>query len=675
MRKIYILIIVISVVKIYSIEDYKNYQLPPVLYAYEEFRPVGSINWMQTYSIVINSEVGVNTIAYFQDGQSLLSGLNGGKKGGKVIKWDILNSKTLWECNPFPPKTDGDYMEIREVRVSNNGKFVLAIPYSEYGEQFIGLALINGEHGKLIRNITIETFHPKLKGRYRNGKPIMLQPWMARFSNDSKSFYVYYKNQYNFNMDDFIALDDIHLIKFDVDSGNILWRHQIVMSEVVEFGIPEFSSDPRWNFDESPNGKVVVIGDTNGEIRVIDSRTGRETGRVRSVLGVQEKFRLPGSYRVYYTKFNPKDNDKVYCVLSDAGRKATIGIANLKKMDFENYLLTAQTNDIPKIDFSSDGRIMAVGYDTINAWDMNQKMLIYSSSGRDFTINPLFMEFAVVYGGDVAFIHKRTKKDFSVANSWLNTEVYVSDATAFLIDSGGERFKTYIDIDKSFTDTYFVEEYYHKGWSKVRNGAIFLRSDSKKTISIFGGLSASERDNRNFRKNLEKWGNYPSTEDYGGRVGLNSYQSIEAEDTSKRVWKETEHWKNYKFDSSEANNIMFEAVVNSNQKLLEASIKRGADVNIKTEEGTPILCIASEIGNVDVIDTLILYGGEINQTDGNGLTPVMYAVNSGKVEAVRFFVETYANLDIKDKNGLTVYQHSLKQSKEIQKIIRDAGGR
>ena len=79
-------------------------------------------------------------------------------------------------------------------------------------------------------------------------------------------------------------------------------------------------------------------------------------------------------------------------------------------------------------------------------------------------------------------------------------------------------------------------------------------------------------------------------------------------------------------------------------------IKSGADVNWKDKDGHTALTEATELGNVDSMETLIGAGAEIN----SGRTPpLMTAAFKGHVESVKLLIREGADLDFQDENGST----------------------
>jgi ankyrin repeat protein len=68
-------------------------------------------------------------------------------------------------------------------------------------------------------------------------------------------------------------------------------------------------------------------------------------------------------------------------------------------------------------------------------------------------------------------------------------------------------------------------------------------------------------------------------------------------------------------------------------------------------------------------------GADVNHKDAEGTPPLHNAVWNSDAEMVSLLIKTGAKVKTKDQYGLTALVYAIKQqNKEIEKMIRDAGG-
>ncbi|MCE9508301.1 MAG: ankyrin repeat domain-containing protein [Alphaproteobacteria bacterium] len=100
---------------------------------------------------------------------------------------------------------------------------------------------------------------------------------------------------------------------------------------------------------------------------------------------------------------------------------------------------------------------------------------------------------------------------------------------------------------------------------------------------------------------------------------------------------------------------LLRALKNKNPEIVKMLLDKGADVNARDNEDTPLLIWAMLCAqnNVQIVELFLSRGADINAKDRNGATPLMFAVNWGYTEVVRLLVERGADLSLKNKAGET----------------------
>ncbi len=105
------------------------------------------------------------------------------------------------------------------------------------------------------------------------------------------------------------------------------------------------------------------------------------------------------------------------------------------------------------------------------------------------------------------------------------------------------------------------------------------------------------------------------------------------------------------------------------QRLVEA----GADVNLY---GWPPLIYAAFNGHAAVVDYLLKKGAEINATTANGSTALLFAARFGHIEVVEVLLQNKADPNIANERGATAIDWALKtDNTDIADLLRKAGGR
>lgn len=78
---------------------------------------------------------------------------------------------------------------------------------------------------------------------------------------------------------------------------------------------------------------------------------------------------------------------------------------------------------------------------------------------------------------------------------------------------------------------------------------------------------------------------------------------------------------------------------------------KGANPNIRDENGVTPLVIASRLGFVDGVEALLAAGARVDETNNAGETPLISAVHRRDLGMVRLLLENGANPDRNDNSG------------------------
>lgn len=681
------LLLLINPVFLFSQEKYTNYQLPPVFDLFADLKPHGQKAWIPSSSLQVSEDEDAYSAAYFPDGQNVIVGLNNGKTGGSVSRWNINDKKKTWSQKPFQSDQLGKYPAIRYVNVSPNGRHVSAIPYFRQQDKDIKMAILNGNDGRLNKIFKIKSWHPVCKG-IRNGQSVMLQPWLAKFSRDSKSVIVYYKNQYGANYESqagrCLVVTDRWIIKWNLFTGKKLWHYHLKTDAIPEMKVPEHACTTRWNMDISPDGKTVATGNCNGEVFLINSETGELKKKIFTFLRESLKYKLPGTYRIQNLKYHPKENS-LYIVVSDAGRKGLLIRLDLDKGHFPNHMLTGQTDDIPDIEFSPDGRIMAAGYSRIYAWDLKNKYAIMSLSGHFMKINPRYREIMAVSARDLYFIHVRTRKTYSLKPGWNRIGLWVKSHTGFHIKAKSGSFNMDLNVmaNDNRARAYDYKDYIYSGENFQKEGSLFLKPVGKSDmqVSILGGLKLNDfrTGGISSRKNLPLWGNYPIVAEYGGRVGVNKYSpsgKVDIFDPNQKP-KELQigdlDWKQYKTTKEKANEQLQYGLDTNRPAMVLAAFKAGANPDLKSQINIPLLTYAVDYKPV-FVKLFIKYGANVNGRSGIGGTALIQSAWRKRFENMKILLKHGANVNDQADNGTSALIMSARVcSLEGIKILIQAG--
>ena len=98
-------------------------------------------------------------------------------------------------------------------------------------------------------------------------------------------------------------------------------------------------------------------------------------------------------------------------------------------------------------------------------------------------------------------------------------------------------------------------------------------------------------------------------------------------------------------------------------EMTQLLIDSGADVNLLSSLGTPLMNAVTNVWNLDIVKMLIDAKADLNLTDKKGRTALFYAFASSNDEVVNLLIESGADVSIKDADG-KIYSEMPKVSVE-----------
>ncbi len=115
-------------------------------------------------------------------------------------------------------------------------------------------------------------------------------------------------------------------------------------------------------------------------------------------------------------------------------------------------------------------------------------------------------------------------------------------------------------------------------------------------------------------------------------------------------------------DKTQENQSDFEKAVeliNANDlKTLNKLLENNLDANITDGKKNTLLHIASEQGNVEIIELLLKFDAQVNIQNQNGKTPLHFAVLQNKKDAINLLIDNGADYKIQDNDGKTPLSHA-----------------
>lgn len=99
---------------------------------------------------------------------------------------------------------------------------------------------------------------------------------------------------------------------------------------------------------------------------------------------------------------------------------------------------------------------------------------------------------------------------------------------------------------------------------------------------------------------------------------------------------------------------IFSASRTGNLARVKELVESGVDVNVKGNDGKPLLILAVIKNHIDIVKYLVEKGAHVNAKDDEGMTVLMYATANNRVDIAKYLVEKGANVNAKsDEQGIT----------------------
>ena len=141
-----------------------------------------------------------------------------------------------------------------------------------------------------------------------------------------------------------------------------------------------------------------------------------------------------------------------------------------------------------------------------------------------------------------------------------------------------------------------------------------------------------------------------------------------------------EYWKNIYRDIEPflrgAGEHFINEVYEGNEKsfLIRNLLEWGIDPNTRDERGTPALMLASQRGNLKVVERLLDAGADVNAHDKEDHTALMRASLGGNLEVVERLLDAGADVDAPDDLGYTALMWASREGNlEVLERLLDAG--
>jgi ankyrin repeat protein len=124
---------------------------------------------------------------------------------------------------------------------------------------------------------------------------------------------------------------------------------------------------------------------------------------------------------------------------------------------------------------------------------------------------------------------------------------------------------------------------------------------------------------------------------------------------------------------------LHQAAIDGNLEQAQNFLDRGADVNVKNNNGwTPLYCAAmkNDENSKAIINLLLDKGADVNAADMEGWTPLHIAAAYNSKELVLLFLDRGANVNVKHNNGWTpLYYAAGNGYKEIVQLLLEKGAK
>jgi uncharacterized protein len=193
-------------------------------------------------------------------------------------------------------------------------------------------------------------------------------------------------------------------------------------------------------------------------------------------------------------------------------------------------------------------------------------------------------------------------------------------------------------------------------------------------------ISASERGDVRAVEHLLEQGTSVEARDEGGRTALIAAAYGNRLDVAKLL-VEAGADVNAKDETQQSAYLISTSEVGDDPRLLELTLRNGANVHSLDGYNGTGLIRAAERGHVRVVERLLRTDIEVNHVNNLGWTALLEAIILGDggrshTEVVRLLVGAGANVNLSDGEGVTPLEHARRRGyEEIIRILQSAGAR
>jgi ankyrin repeat protein len=99
--------------------------------------------------------------------------------------------------------------------------------------------------------------------------------------------------------------------------------------------------------------------------------------------------------------------------------------------------------------------------------------------------------------------------------------------------------------------------------------------------------------------------------------------------------------------------LLYIAAENGNKDIVELLLAKGADVNAKTDRGSTPLHLAAFHNHRNVLELLLVKGAQVNEKSDSGCTPLYSAAEKNSMDAAKLLIAKGAEIDANAENGFS----------------------